>query len=430
MASSSNAANRPRMTLTLSRSISSWALVLAPAGLPPVSAEMNSILRPANVLLFSFSSVAMPCSIWMPPCASGPVFTVSRPILNGADCAIAGAFNVKALTPPRIPFSTVLRRSFMGVSLPSVGVVRLDRALASDRMRQGFHPRYFPYAKSHLVMHCARGLPIRRRLRRDDRQQQIGLAAAAEMQNVPAAEHIRRTVDRVVMHERAAAGHRVLHVGETGGLPGMLVILAAAAQPDAVAGGNDDGSRPDFHIELDDLPGLQRLQFVMRVVGPIRRGTLRVELAMRGAQPALPDGRMRIEGALEHHLVQIGREHPQHEKEIGIAGRGGDQQLCGRRAGDLGLLRQRRGQKREAVAQRIEAHAGPSRAGRLLERMLDGIEIELRPNRARERPLVLPARDESVEPAHLQQHAWLPAPAAVDALEEMVEELALQLAAV
>src|SRR6266699_2719645 len=317
MASSSNAANGPRMTLTLSRSISSWALVLAPAGLPPVSAEMNSILRPANVLLFSFSSVAMPCSIWMPPCASGPVFTVSRPILNGADCAIAGAFNVKALTPPRIPFSTVLRRSFMGVSLPSVGVVRFDRAL---------------------------------------------------------------------MHEWAAAGHRVLHVGETSERPGMLVIPAADAQPDAVAGGNDDGSRPDFHIELDDLPGLQRLRFVMRVVGPIRRGTLRVELAMRGAQPALPDGRMRIERALEHNLVQIGREHPQHEKEIGIAGRGRHRQLRGGRPGDLGLLRQRRGQKREAVAQRIEAHAGPSCARRLLERMLDGIEIELRPLRARERP--------------------------------------------
>ena len=47
------------MTLTLSRSISSCALVLAPAGLPPVSATSSSILRPASVLLFSFSSVAM-----------------------------------------------------------------------------------------------------------------------------------------------------------------------------------------------------------------------------------------------------------------------------------------------------------------------------------------------------------------------------------
>ncbi len=54
MARSSNAASGPTMTLTLSRSISSCALVLAPAGLPPVSAEMNSILRPASVLAFLF----------------------------------------------------------------------------------------------------------------------------------------------------------------------------------------------------------------------------------------------------------------------------------------------------------------------------------------------------------------------------------------
>jgi hypothetical protein len=79
------------MTLTLSRSINSCALVLAPAGLPPVSAEMNSILRPASVLAFSLRNTEMPCSIWLPPWASGPVLTVNSPILKGAPCAIAGA---------------------------------------------------------------------------------------------------------------------------------------------------------------------------------------------------------------------------------------------------------------------------------------------------------------------------------------------------
>jgi hypothetical protein len=48
-------ANGSIMTLTLSRSISSCASLVAPVGLPPVSAEMNSILRPAMVLAFSFS---------------------------------------------------------------------------------------------------------------------------------------------------------------------------------------------------------------------------------------------------------------------------------------------------------------------------------------------------------------------------------------
>src|SRR5258708_3716525 len=71
--------------------MSSCALVLAPAGFPPVSAEMNSILRPASVLLFSLRKDAIPCSIWMPPWASGPVLTVKSPIRNGAACAMAGA---------------------------------------------------------------------------------------------------------------------------------------------------------------------------------------------------------------------------------------------------------------------------------------------------------------------------------------------------
>src|SRR5438552_4106039 len=90
MASSSKAASGPRMTSTLSRSTSSCALVLAPAGLPPVSAETNSTLRPPIVKFLSLRNVSVPCSIWMPPWASGPVFTVSRPSLNGVACARGG----------------------------------------------------------------------------------------------------------------------------------------------------------------------------------------------------------------------------------------------------------------------------------------------------------------------------------------------------
>src|SRR5438477_185313 len=47
------------MTLTLSRSMTSCALVLAPAGLPPVSATSSSTLTPPNVLLLSFRKAAM-----------------------------------------------------------------------------------------------------------------------------------------------------------------------------------------------------------------------------------------------------------------------------------------------------------------------------------------------------------------------------------
>src|SRR5712691_1847785 len=118
MASSSNAASGPRMTLTLSRSIASCALVFAPAGVPPVSAEISSTLRPAKALFFSFRKVRMPCSIWMPPWASGPVLTVSKPILNGAACASTmGAFNAARPTPaPASPFNTFRRCTVMVVS--------------------------------------------------------------------------------------------------------------------------------------------------------------------------------------------------------------------------------------------------------------------------------------------------------------------------
>src|SRR5262249_17379750 len=108
------------MTLTLSRSINSCALVLAPAGLPPVSAEMKSILRPASVLFFCLRKVAMPCSIWMPPWARGPVLTVSRPVLKAAPWAGSTAGTETAATPVAArPFNTVLRLILIDVFLPS-----------------------------------------------------------------------------------------------------------------------------------------------------------------------------------------------------------------------------------------------------------------------------------------------------------------------
>ncbi len=64
------------------------------------------------------------------------------------------------------------------------------------------------------------------------------------------------------------------------------------------------------------------------------------------------------------------------------------------------------------------------------ERAACGVEIELRPFRALERPFVLGALDELVDVAHLQQHARLPVEAVVLAVQEMVEEAQLQLAAI
>src|SRR5436305_4426064 len=118
MASSSKAASGPSTTLTRSRSTSSWHLVLAPAGLPPVSATTSSTLRLPKLLFFCFRNVCTPCSIWMPPCASGPVLTVSRPSLNGAPCAIAGIgkLNVAAAAPAAVPAINARRVTFRDIA--------------------------------------------------------------------------------------------------------------------------------------------------------------------------------------------------------------------------------------------------------------------------------------------------------------------------
>src|SRR5262249_40597231 len=88
---------------TWSRSTSSCVLVLVPAGLPPVSATTSSTLRPASMWFRSLRKRTVPCSIWMPPVASGPVFTVSRPMVTGLFWAMAGAGSVAASIAPVVP---------------------------------------------------------------------------------------------------------------------------------------------------------------------------------------------------------------------------------------------------------------------------------------------------------------------------------------
>src|SRR3954463_8704352 len=84
------------MTCTFSRSTSSWVLVLAPAGLPPVSAMISSTLRPAMVLFRSLRNSWMPCSICLPPAASGPVRTVRKPMRIGSVCAAESVGKISA----------------------------------------------------------------------------------------------------------------------------------------------------------------------------------------------------------------------------------------------------------------------------------------------------------------------------------------------
>src|SRR5205823_7991870 len=69
----------------------------------------SSILRPAIVEFRSFRNRLVPCSIWMPPCASGPVLTVRSPILTGLFWAIAGIGRFAAKAAPAAPLSQLRR---------------------------------------------------------------------------------------------------------------------------------------------------------------------------------------------------------------------------------------------------------------------------------------------------------------------------------
>src|SRR5205085_1663539 len=62
----------------------------------PVSAMISSTLRPAMVLLRSLRKSWMPCSICLPPAASGPVRTVRKPMRIGSPCAWTSSGNPSA----------------------------------------------------------------------------------------------------------------------------------------------------------------------------------------------------------------------------------------------------------------------------------------------------------------------------------------------
>src|SRR4051812_38855191 len=196
MASASKAASGPISRLTLFSSTSSCVLALAVAGTPPVSATISWILRPASVLPRSARYICMARSMSMPPEASGPVFTVSRPMRTGSACAWA--------TP---------------------GSVTLAAAAAA------------PFTNSRLLcICCLLGCWMDRKTRsgrgrRDHRQQQPGGMVRAKVQRRAAGEGVGRAVARIVVQEGAAAAQLVLEVGQLQpGLLGVDVVLAAHRQ--------------------------------------------------------------------------------------------------------------------------------------------------------------------------------------------------------
>src|SRR5438105_15824507 len=93
---------------------------------------------------------------------------------------------------------------------------------------------------------------------------------------------------------------------------------------------------------------------------PVGQRKLGIELAMRSAQPPLRDWRLRIERALEQHLLAAGLKYAQHDEEIRIRARRRDAKLKRRGPGAFGLALGNHGEA-EALAHRVVRDAIPAR---------------------------------------------------------------------
>src|SRR5580658_9680956 len=100
-----------------------------------------------------------PCSIWIPPCASGPVLTVRRPSLNGLSCAMAGAGKrVSAAAPAAVPAKTARRLTLRDINLRDIGILPLAPVISEAPAIQcvpcaiGLRPWFSRYHGFHVTI--------------------------------------------------------------------------------------------------------------------------------------------------------------------------------------------------------------------------------------------------------------------------------------
>src|SRR5262245_21110617 len=117
-------------------------------------------------------------------------------------------------------------------------------------------------------------------LRRQHGQEEIRLVRPAGVTRDGAGEALVRAVDWDVVGEPGDAAQRA-------GGAGTLEILALDGEREARALGQPQPHWPDLEIDLVDLARRERLPLVVRIAGQVLGRALRVELALRHAQPAL-----------------------------------------------------------------------------------------------------------------------------------------------
>ena len=183
----------------------------------------------------------------------------------------------------------------------------------------------------------------------------------------------------------------------------------------------------------------------MRMVGTAGQRLLRVELAVRGAQPALGHALHRL-SALAHlfDILAIGTDVSDGGVDVHVFRGAGHPQVQHQRPGDFHVLGHRRRLERNARSTRHRTivagtrrvvdrlrysrrHGGQRALGlaaALRWRILLDVQVELRPLRARDRPFVLVAeriRLRAAAGADLELDRRLVHHAGVDALEPVVE---------
>ena len=125
--------------------------------------------------------------------------------------------------------------------------------------------------------------------------------------------------------------------------------------------------------------------------------------------------------------LPCGIEDPDDQEQVGVPGGRRHEELGRDRAGDLGLPVQRH-RERHAVAHAPRTRPSPACVtGVGLSASRRGIEVELRPAGAGQRPLLLVAQHELLaRVADVERHRRRLLPAVVEALQEVIEEALLQ----
>ena len=151
------------------------------------------------------------------------------------------------------------------------------------------------------------------------RQHHVGRMLSAAVERHVFAEHRGRPVLGVGVNKTTATSELVFHVGEAAAHAARIfIVLSAHREGDPVALGNHDAGRPNLDVEFIDRTRRQGLFLIVRVVGPVGQCFFRVEFPVRGSQPALRDGGVRVECALEYDFFHVGREDAHDEEEVRI----------------------------------------------------------------------------------------------------------------